>query len=155
MTTAEVLDHLRGAGLLVLQGRRGAQAQCPAHDDSRPSLHLTTGREGRTLIVCRAGCRTEDVLAAAGLRLSDLFTGSAPATSRPRTPIEWFRSEAAARAGRQGWMRHRERYAAADAIRTAGHVQQTAHEDGAEVWERLAEAAALTTAAENVLADLL
>jgi hypothetical protein len=156
MTTAEVLDHLRGRGLGVIERRRGATVTCPAHEDRRPSLDVTTGRDGRTLMTCRAGCRTEDVVQAAGLRLGDLFATPAPprVASTPRTPLEWARAEALALAHRQPWTRHRARYAAADAIRAAdrARAQYQTPTDDAHVWDRLAEAAALTTAAENVLA---
>jgi 5S rRNA maturation endonuclease (ribonuclease M5) len=47
-------------------------AQCPAHDDRGPSLSVT-GIEGQTLVYCHAGCGTDDVLAAVGLRTADLF----------------------------------------------------------------------------------
>ena len=39
-------------------------ARCPAHDDREPSLSLTTGREGRLLVRCHAGCPQEAVVAA-------------------------------------------------------------------------------------------
>jgi hypothetical protein len=156
MTTSAVLDHLRARGLVVRERRRGALAQCPAHEDRRPSLDVTTGRDGRTLMLCRSGCRTADVLAAVGLRLGDLFDGINPCWSvridAPRSPIEWARHEAEALAHQQAWTRHRERYAAADAILAADRVRRAAREDDADVWATLAEAAALTTAAENVLA---
>ena len=45
---------------------------CPAHDDTHPSMPITEA-ENRILIHCRAGCRTEDVLAALGLDYRDLF----------------------------------------------------------------------------------
>jgi hypothetical protein len=48
-------------------------ARCPAHDDKTPSLSIGIGTDGRTLIKCLAGCSTEAVLAAKGLKLSDLF----------------------------------------------------------------------------------
>jgi hypothetical protein len=156
VTTAEVLDHLRGRGLVVLKRRRGGLAQCPAHQDRRPSLDVTTGRDDRTLLYCRSGCRTEDVLAAAGLRLADLFAHAldAPVRARPRTALDAMRAEALALAQRQGWAQPGvvDRYAAADAIRVADRVRRKARKDDPEVWETLARAAALTTAAENVLA---
>ena len=51
---------------------RGWQAPCPAHDDRNPSLSIHE-REGKILVRCFAGCPTEAVLSALGLRLSDLF----------------------------------------------------------------------------------
>jgi hypothetical protein len=68
-----VNEALRTAGKLVKpRGSNRAEAQCPAHDDGNPSLAIT-GIEGQVLIYCHAGCRTEDVLAAIGLGLGDLF----------------------------------------------------------------------------------
>jgi Protein of unknown function (DUF3631) len=46
--------------------------RCPAHEDSRPSLHVTLGRD-RWLLHCLAGCTPEDVLAAAKIEAADLF----------------------------------------------------------------------------------
>ena len=92
-----------------------------------------------------------------GLRLGDLFAHAldAPVRARPRTALDAMRAEALAMAQRQAWAHPGvvERYAAADAIRAADRVRREAREDDPGVWERLAEAAALTTAAENVLAD--
>lgn len=68
-----VVDAIRSDGRKVVQTGEGkAQAQCPAHDDQGPSLSVTR-IEGQTLIYCHAGCRTEDVLAALKLTMSDLF----------------------------------------------------------------------------------
>jgi 5S rRNA maturation endonuclease (ribonuclease M5) len=54
-------------------GQARAQAQCPAHDDRKPSLSITEQADGRVLVHCHAGCEIEDVLAAIGLEKSDLF----------------------------------------------------------------------------------
>jgi hypothetical protein len=68
-----LLDALRDHGSLVkTNGSRHAQAQCPSHDDTDPSLSVT-GTEGRTLLYCHAGCDTADVLAALGLGWRDLY----------------------------------------------------------------------------------
>ena len=48
-------------------------ACCPAHDDKSPSLSITEKDDGVVLVRCWAGCETEDVLAAVGLRFSDLY----------------------------------------------------------------------------------
>lgn len=47
-------------------------ARCPAHDDRRPSLTLSPGRDGRVLIKCHAGCELPNVLRAAGLASEDI-----------------------------------------------------------------------------------
>lgn len=46
--------------------------RCPAHDDRAPSLSVRPGTGGNVLIRCFAGCPTESVLAAAGLRWADI-----------------------------------------------------------------------------------
>jgi AAA domain-containing protein len=50
-------------------------AQCPAHDDRNPSLSLTwTGGDNPlTLMYCFAGCDNQDIMAAIGLRMADLY----------------------------------------------------------------------------------
>ena len=70
MTTAELVGRLSG---VKKERGRGFVAHCPAHDDHRPSLAVTTGNSGAVLLTCRAGCSTEDVLARMGLELSDLY----------------------------------------------------------------------------------
>jgi len=49
------------------------QARCPAHDDRVASLSISRGEDGRALVHCHAGCSTEAVLQAVGLRMADLF----------------------------------------------------------------------------------
>ena len=66
-------DALQARGSLVRDtGPRKLQAQCPAHDDSKPSLTVT-GIEGSVLAYCHGGCQIEDVLAALGWTKADLF----------------------------------------------------------------------------------
>ena len=48
-------------------------ARCPAHDDKRNSLSLSTGENGKILIHCQAGCSLESITAAMGLTQKDLF----------------------------------------------------------------------------------
>lgn len=48
-------------------------ALCPAHRDKNPSLSISQGSNGRTVLNCLAGCKTEDVLKAVGLEMKDLF----------------------------------------------------------------------------------
>ncbi len=46
--------------------RAGAtwMARCPAHDDSSPSLAISTGGHGKVLVRCHAGCDQRDVIVA-------------------------------------------------------------------------------------------
>ena len=48
-------------------------AVCPGHQDKEPSLSITTGDDGRVLLKCHAGCKTEDVVKAIGMEMRDLF----------------------------------------------------------------------------------
>ena len=54
-------------------GGGGFHVTCPTHADDQPSLHISMGEGGRVLLHCFDGCETEDVLAAVGLQLGDLF----------------------------------------------------------------------------------
>ena len=58
-TIAEGLDpeHARRNGT-------GYMVRCPAHDDHNPSLQVTTGTNGKTLVKCFAGCSQDAVVAA-------------------------------------------------------------------------------------------
>ena len=82
----EVLGRLKVAS----HNGNGAMAFCPAHDDrSRPSLSVKA-EDGKLLMHCFAGCRTEDVVAAMGLEMGDLFAdrnghGGGGSSTPPKT----------------------------------------------------------------------
>lgn len=61
-------------------------AFCPAHPDGskhgRQSLRLAEGNGGRVILNCFAGCTTDAVVKAAGLRISDLFSNWTPPRAR-------------------------------------------------------------------------
>jgi AAA domain-containing protein len=59
----------------------GWTARCPAHEDRTPSLTISEGAAGRVLIHCHAGCTSENVLAAIGLKQADLFPARYPRQS--------------------------------------------------------------------------
>jgi hypothetical protein len=62
------LNALEDTGCKVRRwgiGRAGAQ--CPAHDDMKPSLGITAARGGRVLVNCFAGCTESKILDALGL----------------------------------------------------------------------------------------
>jgi hypothetical protein len=54
-------------------------ARCPAHSDRSPSLSIASGRDGRVLVRCFAGCELSSVLQSAGLKIDNLFPGPPPA----------------------------------------------------------------------------
>src|SRR5262245_35472450 len=51
----------------------GWSARCPAHDDRRASLSISQSDDGKALVKCHAGCEMAAILAAIGLKLTDLF----------------------------------------------------------------------------------
>lgn len=62
----------------------GWSARCPAHEDRRASLSVSTGDDGRVLLHCHAGCDPLAIVAALGLGLADLFPAKpdAPRSNR-------------------------------------------------------------------------
>lgn len=54
------------------QGRDRFLAQCPSHEDGRPSLSVRQGDRG-VLLYCFAGCSSRDIAADLGLQVRDLF----------------------------------------------------------------------------------
>ena len=65
-TFIQRLDNVKKNGSAV-------SARCPAHDDKTNSLSVTQGKDGRILLHCFAGCRSEDIVSAMGLSMSDLY----------------------------------------------------------------------------------
>jgi putative DNA primase/helicase len=63
-----VIDCLKG----VQKQANGWIAKCPAHDDGHASLSVSH-RDGNWLLHCHAGCSFEAIVAALGIKLSDLF----------------------------------------------------------------------------------
>ena len=56
------------------RGNSSWMACCPAHADKNPSLSIKETQDGDVLLHCFAGCGVDDVLAALGLEMSDLFS---------------------------------------------------------------------------------
>lgn len=84
MTYEEILSHFQ----VKKYGNGKVQALCPAHPDKEASLTITQGNNGRTLLKCHAGCSSESVVLAAGLKMADLFSESRPAEECWRMYIE-------------------------------------------------------------------
>ena len=81
-------------------------ARCPAHRDRSPSLSIASGRDGRIVLHCFAGCTNPAVVAALGLTLGDLFPGPPPTRAEQRKAREQREARDAeerrrARAGRR------------------------------------------------------
>ena len=58
---------------LAVRSGQGWSARCPAHEDHHASLSISEGDDKRALLRCHAGCPTESVVEALGLRMSDLM----------------------------------------------------------------------------------
>lgn len=82
MKIEEFLSRLEG-----VQGGSDATrwtAKCPAHDDGQNSLGIHVTPQGKILLKCYAGCSTADIVAAMGLKMSDLFADDWKATGKQR-----------------------------------------------------------------------
>lgn len=78
--TANILSRLKN----VKQRRDGWIALCPAHSDKQPSLSISEAEDGKVLLHCHAGCRTEDILNMIGLTMADLY----PKTEEPQAKVK-------------------------------------------------------------------
>ncbi|MGL5243703.1 MAG: phage/plasmid primase, P4 family, partial [Sarcina sp.] len=55
------------------------QAMCPAHNDKHASLSIKYDSvEGKTFMICHAGCEVKEVVQSVGLKVSDLFDKPLP-----------------------------------------------------------------------------
>jgi len=70
MNIDTLLSHFDG---VKKTGHDNYVARCSAHDDRNPSLAISEGDGGRLLLKCWAGCETEDVLSAVGLKFADVM----------------------------------------------------------------------------------
>ena len=67
------IDRVLGELERVRPAGKGWIARCPAHEDRSASLSVSESDNGNALVHCFAGCSTRDIVAALGLRMSDLF----------------------------------------------------------------------------------
>lgn len=65
----KVLERLEG----TRQSNGSWKALCPAHEDRVPSLSITEGDENKAILHCFVGCEPEEIVAAMGLEMKDLF----------------------------------------------------------------------------------
>jgi putative DNA primase/helicase len=72
----------------ALGGRKagnGWMARCVAHQDRKPSMHISEGQNGKLLVHCFAGCSQDQLFE--GLRLEGLCREkSRPRPARPAQP---------------------------------------------------------------------
>lgn len=90
MTVEDLLPRLE----TVRRSSRGYVACCPAHDDRHPSLSISEGQRG-VLVKCWAGCRLQDITAAVGLTVRDLFH------DQTQNPREWKEAQRKRQAERE------------------------------------------------------
>jgi len=67
-------------------GQNKWQARCPGHDDKSPSLAIKEADNGNILLHCFAGCTTDEIVGALGLKMNDLFADDKPYTKAPGKP---------------------------------------------------------------------
>ena len=68
-----LITALEGNGSKIKRlNQREVMAQCPAHEDRNPSLHVTDSN-GKVLLYCHAGCAGKSILDALGLGDEALF----------------------------------------------------------------------------------
>ncbi len=65
-------------------GNNSFMVRCPCHNDSTQSLSISE-ENGKILLNCFAGCRTEDILHSVGLEMKDLFADK-PSFTTPKPP---------------------------------------------------------------------
>jgi hypothetical protein len=76
MTVREILSRLNK----VRRNGKGWLARCPSHDDRNPSLSVN--EEGDSVLLhCHAGCTLEQICAAIGIQMRDLFLNDSPRSS--------------------------------------------------------------------------
>lgn len=81
MKLEDILSRMEG----VKGGGGQYSAKCPAHDDQRASLSVSTGQDGKILLHCHAGCTVPEILDAMGLKEADLFPeGTQKAPCKPQ-----------------------------------------------------------------------
>ena len=100
MSIDDFLAQLQG---VTDDGKGGWMACCPAHDDHNPSMHVNVGADGRILVKCYAGCTTDDICAALGLKVKDLMPerpGRAGAKGKAKTKAKGAKAASAKKSGK-------------------------------------------------------
>lgn len=73
-------------------GNNSFMVRCPCHNDSTQSLSISE-ENGKILLNCFAGCRTEDILHSVSLEMKDLFSDK-PNHNTPKPPsVEYIYSD--------------------------------------------------------------
>lgn len=80
------LDGVKGSGTQ-------RSARCPAHDDTRQSLSVSQGNDGRILVTCQRGCHARGIVGAMGLDMKDLFPKAQKSNRAPVTATYQYHDE--------------------------------------------------------------
>ena len=88
MTAEDIANRLVGAH----RSGDSWSARCPAHQDSRASLSVTQGADGKVLLHCHAGCTPGAICHALGIEVKDLFNG-APKVERRILAVYPYQNE--------------------------------------------------------------
>ena len=83
MKAIDFLEHIDN----VRRSGSGWTGRCPAHDDTRNSLGIAEGEDGRILIKCYAGCDMKKILAALELEDKALFPDDQQSRTSNRADI--------------------------------------------------------------------
>jgi putative DNA primase/helicase len=73
MQTVTPIETLLGRLPDARKSGNGWSARCPAHEDRKASLSVSETDDGIVLLKCHAGCDTDQIVEAIGLKLRDLF----------------------------------------------------------------------------------
>ncbi|MGN0503279.1 MAG: hypothetical protein ACI4HN_10165, partial [Ruminococcus sp.] len=73
-------------------GNNSFMVRCPCHNDSTQSLSISE-ENGKILLNCFAGCRTEDILNSVGLEMKDLFTDKLNHNTPKPPSVEYIYSD--------------------------------------------------------------
>jgi hypothetical protein len=134
----------------VREGQSGWTALCPAHGDRRSSLSIAEGNNGKVLLKCFAGCDTEEIVAAIGLKTSDLFAGVGNAADkRPigpgltlaqyaeakNLPLEFLRKQGLSDVYLQGSVAVRIPYLDMNGVAAATRMRLSMAEEPRFVWK--------------------
>lgn len=78
--------------LKKVKGRAGNfVACCPAHEDSSPSLAVKE-QDGKIILHCFAGCTVQNIVAAVGMDMTDLFPPTTP-NYRPQPAVRFYAAD--------------------------------------------------------------
>jgi hypothetical protein len=125
MTANELLPRFEG---VRSRGAGKWATRCPAHEDHSPSLSITEGDKG-FLLKCWAGCTLDEITAALGLEIKDLFYDVLPDPRQRREVLQRrAKEQAVQRVGDKAKGRK------ADLLKHAEYLVQSARGISIDTW---------------------